>query len=77
MWRNGIQYPYNSIVVLNNNTSVLNIIELSYVVTLVLNAVLITQPTYKFPVIEYLVLLSQLQKFQKVNNEQPPVEFDG
>ena len=66
MWINGIKYPCNSTVVLNNNTYVLSRIELNYVASLVQNAVLITQSTSNFPLIESLVLLSQLQKFHKV-----------
>ena len=52
-------------------------IEIGYVAALVLDAVLITQCTSNFPLIESLMLLSQLQKFHKVKNEQPPAEFDG
>ena len=77
VWRNGIKYPCNSTVVLNNSTSVLSSIELSYVAALVQNVVLITQFTSNFPLIKSVVLLSQLHKFHKVKNEQPPPEFDG
>ena len=55
----------------------LNNIELIYVAVLVQNAVLITQFTSNFPLIESLVLLSQLHKFHKVKNEQTSIEFDG
>ena len=77
MWRNGIKYPYNSTVVLNNSTSILGSIELNYVVELVQNAVLIAHFTSNFPLIESLVLLSRLHKFHKVKNERPLAEFDG
>ena len=42
-----------------------------------MNVVLVTQSTSNFPLIEYLALLSQLQKFHKVRIERPPAEFDG
>ena len=77
MLRNGIKYPCNSTEVLNSSTSVLSNKELSYQAALVLKNNLNTQTTSNFPLIESIVLLSQLQKFHKVKIEQPPAEFDG